>query len=96
MGTMTQAVSAFAVSIGRRRSQPSDKSLPTEVGALPTVGLPLGSGNTVPGADGHSRGFGCASPKEKATEEPLSPPGLYLIVGRGGGRDAFTLIKQRD
>lgn len=45
MGTVTQAVSAFAVSIGRRRLQPSDKSFPTEVGALPTMELPLELGS---------------------------------------------------
>lgn len=85
MGTMTQAASAFAVLLGRRRSQPSDESLLTEVGSLPTVGLPSGLRDIVPDTDGHSRGFGCASPKEKATEEPLSAPGLYLIGGKGGG-----------
>lgn len=79
MGTMTQAASAFAVLIGRRRSQPSDESLLTEVGSLPAVGLPSGLRDVVPDTDGHGRGFGCASPKEKATEEPLSAPGLYLI-----------------
>lgn len=84
MGTVTQAALAFAVLIGRRRSQPSDESLQTEVRALPTTGPPSGLGDTVPSTGGHSRGFGCASPKEKATEEPLSAPGLYLIVGGWG------------
>lgn len=84
MGTMTQAASAFAVLIGRRRSQPSDESLLTEVGSLPAVGLPSGLRDVVPDTDGHGRGFGCASPKEKVTEEPLSAPGLYLIGGKGG------------
>lgn len=36
------------------------------------------------------------SPKKKVTEEQLSALGLYLIVGRGGGRGTFTLIKGRD
>lgn len=84
MGTMTQAASAFAVLIGRQRSQPSDESLLTEVGSLPSLGLPSGSRDIVPDTDGHGRGFGCASPKEKATEEPLTAPGLYLIGGKGG------------
>lgn len=93
MGTMTQAASAFAVLIGRRRSQPSDESLLTEVGSLPAVGLPSGLRDVVPDTDGHGRGFGCASPKEKATEEPLSAPGLYLIGGKGGERGCIYTNK---
>lgn len=85
MGTVTQAASAFAVLIGRRRSQPPDESLLTEVGTLPDVGPPSRVGERGAWLGGHGRGFGCASPKEKATEEPLSAPGLYLIVGKGGG-----------
>lgn len=57
MGTVTQAASAFAVSIGRRRLQPSDKSLLTEVGALPTAGPPLAAGDAVPGLVGTTEGL---------------------------------------
>lgn len=57
MGTMTQAASAFAVSIGRWRSQPSDENLLTEVGALPAMGPPLGAGDAVPGLVGTAEGL---------------------------------------
>lgn len=51
MGTVTQAVSAFAVSIGRRRSQPSYESLLTEVRAL------LAAGDAVPSLVGMAEGL---------------------------------------
>lgn len=57
MGTVTQAALAFAVSIGRRRSQPSDETLLTEVRALLDMGPPLGVGDAVPGLVGTAEGL---------------------------------------
>jgi len=57
MGTVTQAALAFVVWIGRRRLQPLDKTLPTEVGALPAVGSPSGPRDAVPGLVGTAEGL---------------------------------------